>query len=73
MTGSLNVHLSLSLSLSLSLYIYIYIDQRVIIDSSIKHFTSHTVQPIVTYDLYQWSTTTVSCTPDDGCKWHPNM
>jgi hypothetical protein len=23
------------------------------------------------YDLYQRSTTTVSCTPDDGCKWHP--
>jgi hypothetical protein len=20
---------------------------------------------------YQWSTTTVSCTPDDRCKWHP--
>jgi hypothetical protein len=31
---------------------------------------SHTVQPIKTYDLYQWSTITVSCTTDDGCKWH---
>jgi hypothetical protein len=32
---------------------------------------SHTFQPIVTYDLYQWSTTSAFCTPDEGCKWHP--
>jgi hypothetical protein len=44
-------------------YIYIYIYTY--------YITSHTVQSIATYNLFQWSTTTVSCALDDGCKWHP--
>jgi hypothetical protein len=38
---------------------------------TLHQITSCTFQPIVTYNLYHWSTTTVSCTSDDWCKRHP--
>jgi hypothetical protein len=39
--------------------------------TTLHHSQIKTFQPIASYDLYQWSMTTVSCTPDNGCKRHP--